>query len=217
MAGISLKGARVAIQGFGAVGLGVARFCSERGAVITAVSDSRKAVHDPNGLDIQHLMELKKSTGRLKDAKSGKQIPLGDELYVDCDILVPSATGDVIDITNVNRIKAKIVSEGANFATSREAQVKLHERGIYFVPDFIANSGGIISAYIEMIDGTPSQAFEYTKAAVSQNTRQMFTRAKEHGSLPLDTAMEMAKERVIKAMKAKGRWKDNGSSCACTE
>jgi glutamate dehydrogenase (NAD(P)+) len=217
MAGISLKGAKVAIQGFGAVGLGVARFCKEKGAVITAVSDSRKAVYDPDGLDIQHLMKLKKSTGSLKDARSGKEIPLGDELYVDCDILVPSARGDVIDLTNVDRVKAKIISEGANFATTREAQVKLHERGVCFVPDFLANSGGIISAYIEMIDGTPAQAFEYTKATVRQNTRQMFTRAREHGSLPLDTAMEMAKERVIKAMKAKGRWKDNGSPCACAQ
>ncbi len=215
MAGIGLKGARVAIQGFGAVGLGVAKFSSERGAVITAVSDSRNAVHDSKGLDVEYLMELKKSTGSLKHANSGKQIPLGDELYVDCDIMVPCARGDVIDVTNVDRIKSKIVSEGANFASSKEAQIKLSERGIYFVPDFIANSGGIISAYIEMIDGTPTQAFEYTKATVSQNTREMFTRARENNSLPLDTAMEMAKERVIKAMKAKGRWKDNGSSCAC--
>ena len=174
MAGISLEGARVAIQGFGAVGMGVARFGFERGALIVAVSDSRTAIHNPNGLDVEHLLELKKSTGSLEHANCGKVLHVGDELYVDCDVLVPCAGGDVINTINVNSIKSKVVSEGANFAVSKEAQISLLERGIHFVPDFIANSGGIISAYIEMIDGTPTQAFERTKATVRQNSREMF-------------------------------------------
>lgn len=129
-------------------------------------------------------------------------------MFLDTDIFIPCAVGDVITKENVDRIKARIVAEGANFATTREAQQVLHERGVFFVPDFIANPGGVIAAYTEMIDGTPSQAIENTKEEVRKNTAEMYHISKEEGLLPLDAAMKMAKERVIMAMKARGIWKE---------
>ena len=156
------------------------------------------------GLDFDHLLEVKKTTGSLKNVRCAENIALGEELFLEADILIPCAIGDVITKENVNRIKARIVAEGANFATTREAQQVLHERGTFFVPDFIANPGGVIAAYTEMVDGNPFQAIESTREKVRKNTSEMFRISKEEGLLPLDAAMKMAKERVIMAMKAKG-------------
>ena len=205
--GIELKGAKVVIQGFGAVGKGAAHFCQEKGATIIGISDSKSARWDSHGLDFDHLVEVKDATGSLGNARCGQELPLGEELYLETDILIPSAVGDVITKENVDRIKARIVAEGANFATSREAQQVFHEQGILFVPDFIANPGGVIAAYTEMIDGSPSQAIERTREKVKKNTAEMFQTSKEKDLLPLDAAMNMAKERVIMAMKAKGIWR----------
>jgi glutamate dehydrogenase (NAD(P)+) len=206
-AGIELRGARVVIQGYGAVGKGTAHFCHEKGAIIIGISDSKVALWDPQGLDIDHLIELKKTTGSLEKAQCGKRIPLGEEFFLDTDILVPCAVGDVISKENVDNIRARIIAEGANFATTREAQQVLHERGVIFVPDFIANPGGVIAAYTEMLDGTPSEAIENTRNKVRKNTVEMFRISEEEGLMPLDAAMKMARERVIAAMKAKGIWK----------
>jgi glutamate dehydrogenase (NAD(P)+) len=211
-AGIELGGARVVIQGFGAVGKGAAHFCHEKGAIIIGVSDigvsdSKVALWDSQGLDIEHLLQVKKTTGSLDDVQCGKRIALGEELFLDADILIPCAVGDVISKENVDNIRAQIIVEGANFATTREAQQVLHERGIIFVPDFIANAGGVIAAYTEMLDGTPSQAIENTRNKVRKNTAEMFHISEEEGLMPLDAALKMATERVIAAMKAKGIWR----------
>ena len=206
VAGINIKRAKVVIQGFGAVGKGAAHFCREKGAIIIGISDSQHAVWDPKGLDIEDLLEVKKTTGSLKNTRCGENIALGEELFLEADILIPCAIGDVITKENVDRINSRIVVEGANFATTKEAQNIFYERGVFFVPDFIANPGGVIAAYTEMIDGTQSQAIESTRHKVRKNTSEMFRISKEEGLLPLDAAMKMAQERVIMAMKAKGIW-----------
>jgi glutamate dehydrogenase (NAD(P)+) len=207
VAGMELSGARVVIQGCGAVGKGAARFCRDKGASIIGVSDSRGALWDTHGLDTEHLLEVKKTTGSLDDARCGERIAVGEELFLDTDILIPCAVGDVISKDNVDRITARIIVEGANFATTREAQQVLYERGVLFVPDFIANPGGVIAAYTEMLDGTPSQAIENTRNKVRNNTAEMFRISNDEGLIPLDAAMKMAQERVIAAMKAKGIWR----------
>lgn len=207
IAGTKINGARVVIQGFGAVGKGVAHYCHEKKAVIIGISDSQEAIWDPQGLDINYFLEVKKTIGSLKNAQYGKKISLGEELFLDTDILIPCATGDVITKDNVNQIKARIVVEGANFATTKEAQRILCERGIFFVPDFIANPGGVIAAYTEMIEGTASEAIKTTRNKVRKNTSEIFRIAKEKGLLPLEAAMNLAQERVIMAMRAKGIWR----------
>ena len=207
---IEFSKATLAIQGFGAVGKGVAKFAHEMGASIVAVSDTSGAIYDPAGLDIPKLLQIKHDTGKVDHYQKGHNITPGEELFLLVDILVPSAKGDVIDQGNVGRIQAKIVAEGANFATSGDAQRALYERGIWFVPDFIANAGGVISAYIESIKGTPSQAFELTREKVKNNTNVMFEKSLRRKVSPLDAALEIAKERVIEAMKAKGRWRNDG-------
>ncbi|MHB8764378.1 MAG: Glu/Leu/Phe/Val family dehydrogenase [Deferrisomatales bacterium] len=208
VAGRSLAGARVVIQGFGSVGKGVARYCREKGAVVVGVSDLPRALWDPAGLDVEHLLEVKGRTGSLVSARCGTDLPLGEELFLEADLLVPCARGDVIGTHNADRIRAGLVVEGANFATSREAQARLHERGVRFVPDFIANAGGVISAYLELIDGIPSQAFTLTRNKIRENTAEMFRLADEAGQMPLEAAMRLAKARVVEAMKARGTWRE---------
>ena len=208
VAEIELKGARVVIQGFGAVGKGAAYYSHKKGAIVIAVSDSRGAVWDPQGLDIDHLLEVKNKTGSIRNTQCRKEISLGEELFLDTDILILCASGDVITGENVDRIKAQIVVEGANFATTKEARNALYERKVVFVPDFIANSGGVIAAYTEMTAGTASQAIERTRNTIRKNTSEMFRISREEGLPPLEAAMRIARERVIMAMKAKGMWKE---------
>jgi glutamate dehydrogenase (NAD(P)+) len=198
------------IQGFGAVGKGVAKFAREMGATVVAVSDISGAVYDPEGLDVSELMLIVQETGRVSDYQKGgaSRLALGEELFVSADILVPAAKGDVIDEEGAARIKAKIVAEGANFATSVEAQKILRRRGILFVPDFIANAGGVISAYTEMVSGTAQIAFESTREKIGRNTREVLEKALKKNISPLEAAMEMAQERVVVAMKAKGKWRE---------
>lgn len=201
---IEFSKATLAIQGFGAVGKGVAKFAHEMGASIVAVADISGAVYDPMGIDVPELLKIKQEVIHYQ---KGHHLPQGEELFLPVDILVPSAKGDVIDHENVGRIQAKIIAEGANFATSADAQKVLHSRGIWFVPDFIANAGGVISAYIESINGTPSQAFESTREKIRNNTREMFEKSLKAKVSPLEAALGIAQERVIMAMKAKGKWK----------
>lgn len=205
---IELEGARVVVQGFGAVGRGVAHFCHKKGALVVAVSDSKKVLWDPEGLDVEHLLQVKRATGSLQGARCGRPIPHGEELLLEAEVLVPAARGDVITLENVHGVKAKVVAEGANCAVTVEAQRELHKRGVYLIPDFIANAGGVIAAYIEMVNGTPSQAFEYTRDKVRKNTLEMFQICQRTGLIPREAAMKMARERVIQAMVAKGSWKE---------
>ncbi len=213
-AGIDPCGTRFAIQGFGAVGKGVAKFAHEMGATVAAVSDISGAVYDPDGLDVAELMAVARETGRVIDyEKRGvSRLPLGEELLLPVDVLVPAAKGDVIDESCAANIKAKIVAEGANFATSIEAQKILRSKGVLFVPDFIANAGGVISAYTELVNGTAQIAFESAREKIGRNTREMLDRATKSNLSPLEAAMDMARERVVVAMKAKGKWKESRSS-----
>lgn len=204
---IEFSKATLAIQGFGAVGKGVAKFAYEMGGSIVAVADTSGAVYDPMGIDVPELLKIKQESGNVIHYQKGHHLPQGEELFLPVDILVPSAKGDVIDQGNVGRIQAKIIAEGANFATSADAQKVLHNQGVWFIPDFIANAGGVISAYIESINGTTSQAFESTREKIRNNTREMFEKSLKAKVSPLEAALGIAQERVIMAMKAKGKWR----------
>ncbi|MGD0237810.1 MAG: Glu/Leu/Phe/Val dehydrogenase [Syntrophorhabdales bacterium] len=208
-AGIDLSRSTLAIQGFGAVGKGIAKFASDTGALIVAVSDTSGALYDPKGLELSEILHIVQEGGKVTDYGRDCLIPLGDELFLPVDILLPCAKGDVVDEVAAARIQAKIIAEGANFATSTGAQKVLHKRGIWFVPDFIANAGGVISAYIELINGTSFEAFESTRERIRNNTKEMLEKASQGNMLPLEAAMDMARERVVEAMKAKGRWRES--------
>ena len=197
---IDLKGARVVIQGFGAVGKNAARFLIEKGAKVVAVADSRGAIENQNGLDLQGLLELKSHGKYVSEYSDGSSMASDDVIGVDCDIWIPAARPDVIHEDNVTQIRAKIIVEGANIPATHEAERMLHERGILVVPDFIANAGGVICAAMEYHGSSESAAMQSISEKIRRNTEQVLTAAKEENILPREAAMELASKRVRKAM-----------------
>jgi glutamate dehydrogenase (NAD(P)+) len=198
--GLELQGARVAIQGFGAVGKNTARFLAKKGAVIVAVSDSQGTIHDPGGLNVQALMELKDSGKSVADYDRGTRRSCDDLIDVECDIWIPGARPDVIHADNVHRLNTRLVVEGANIPITHDAEAMLYEKGILYVPDFIANAGGVICAAMEYHGASERAAMDTIEEKVRRNTEQVLQRAKDEQIQPRQAAMELALERVKKAM-----------------
>jgi glutamate dehydrogenase (NAD(P)+) len=204
-AGIDLNGARVAVQGFGAVGSHSARFLAERGAVLVAASDSRGTVMDGGGLDIAALTRTKAEGGNVMDLGSGTSGAVDAILDADCDIWVPAARPDVVDENNVDRLKTRVIVEGANIPVTRDAERRLFERGVLVVPDFIANAGGVICAAMEYQGASQSAALGAIEEKIRYNTEEVLTAAARAGQMPREAAETLAAARVRQAMTTR-RW-----------
>ncbi|MFE2226742.1 Glu/Leu/Phe/Val family dehydrogenase [Streptomyces kronopolitis] len=211
--GLPLAGARVALQGFGAVGSAAARRFAELGATVVAVSTAHGALHDPGGLDLDALLAARAEHGDrfVTHRPSGSALAAGDELTVDCDIVVPAALQDVITHRTAHEIKAKLVVEGANLPTSAQARTVLAERGITVVPDFVANAGGVVAAAFAMdarYSGfRPETAgiFETVSAKLRANTVTVLDEARQQQVTPHTAGRRLAEARVRAAMESKGR------------
>lgn len=198
--GLDVKGISVAIEGFGNVGSFTAKFLSEAGAKIVAVSDSKGTVYNPGGLDFEKLYGVKKETGAVKNYKPGRALSCKQLFELPVDVLIPAALADVINEKNYDKVKAKIIVEAANIPIREEIEKKLHEKDILIVPDFAANAGGVISSYIEYIGGTPDQMFKTVEEKVKRNVKLVLENAKSKGTYPREAALLIAKERVRRAM-----------------
>ena len=201
-AGLSLNGARVAIQGWGAVGRWTARFLAQRGAVIVAAADIDGAVHAPGGLDPAALDALAAAGRSVAEVEAEGAAPLPREavIGVDCDILVPAARPDAIHEGNVDAVKARIVLEGANIPTTLAAGRRLHERGVLAVPDIVANAGGVIACAVEWRGGSRGDAEREIEAKLHANTAEILAKARAEGTSPRDAAFALAEARVRRAM-----------------
>jgi len=146
---ISLRGASVAIQGFGNVGSAAARLLAEKKAKIVAISDSRGGVHNPRGIDPLRALRYKERAGTVVGMPGASRISNDDLLALKCDILVPAALESVITLHNAEQIKARIIVEAANGPTTPHADEVLSRRGIFVVPDILANAGGVTVSYFE--------------------------------------------------------------------
>jgi len=197
---LELKGATVAIQGFGNVGKAAAKFLAEKGAILVAASDIDGAVYNPDGMDANELIDVNISTGSVINYKNAKQIPREKCLETECDILIPAARPDCINMKNVEQIKCKLIVAGANIPISAEAEKVLHDKNILQVPDFIANAGGVICGAVEYHGGHEKDVFGVIKTAVSTNTREVLDRVYKKKMSPRDAANQLARERVLEAM-----------------
>jgi len=204
--GLELKGARVVVQGFGAVGKHAARFLAESGAVLVGASDTGGTLADPAGLDIPALIALKENRRSLHDHPRGKKLDADAILDIECDIWIPAARPDVVRADNVARLKTKMMPQGANIPCTAEAELALHKRGILVVPDFIANAGGVICASIEYRGGTQTAAFDYIDERIRANTRLTLEESKNSGDLPRKAALALAERRVRAATETR-RWR----------
>ena len=197
---IALHGARVAIQGFGAVGTHAARFLAARGACIVAVSDTHGATQSQAGLPVDELIAWKRSGGALAEFRGGELLERDGLLGLDCDVLIPAARPDVITGDNVDDIKARIVLQGANIPVTVEAEARLHDRGVLCLPDWIVNAGGVICASVEFAGGTRAQAFQEIEDRVGENTTEIIERATKASVPPRAAAEQIAWTSVKKAM-----------------
>ncbi|MEX2598068.1 MAG: Glu/Leu/Phe/Val dehydrogenase [Dehalococcoidia bacterium] len=209
--GLDTKDATVAIQGFGNAGSFAASLLSGLlGMRIVAVSDSRGGVYDPRGLDLDGLKRHKADTGSVADFPGAEPISDDGLLYLNVDLLVPSALEDAITADNVEHVQAKIIAELANGPTTMEADEILFQRGQLVIPDILCNAGGVIVSYFEWLQNRSGQP--WTLAEVHERLEQKIVKAfhevldvsRERGVDMRTGAYLVAVQRVLGAMTARG-------------
>ncbi|MFD2444436.1 Glu/Leu/Phe/Val dehydrogenase [Bacillus sp. CGMCC 1.16607] len=185
--GIDIKGARVVVQGFGNAGSFLAKFMHDAGAKVIGISDAYGALHDPNGLDIDYLLDRRDSFGTVTTLFE-KTITNKELLELECDILVPAAISSQITVNNAHNIKASIVVEAANGPTTLEATKILTERGVLLVPDVLASSGGVTVSYFEWVQN--NQGYYWSEEEVNEKLRKVLVRS-------FDNVYETAETRNV--------------------
>ncbi|MEX1275750.1 MAG: Glu/Leu/Phe/Val dehydrogenase dimerization domain-containing protein [Bacteroidota bacterium] len=211
--GLDLNGARVVIQGFGAVGHAAAQRLSDYGAIIVAVSTVEGVIHNPDGLDVKTLLDARAEYGEalISHIEDGKRLEAGSELLLSTDVLVPAACQDVIDEATAQEIDARLIVEGANLPTSSAAQEILRLRGIPVVPDFIANAGGVVAAGFAMdarysaFRPDAEEIFTTIAEKLRTNTQLVLEQAAAREISPHAAALGVAQGRVRTAMELKRR------------
>jgi glutamate dehydrogenase (NAD(P)+) len=208
---MNLKGARVAVQGYGNAGTFAASLLSEdTGCTIVAVSDSKGGIYNAKGLDPHKVLAHKEKTGSVINFTGAKNITNEALLELDVDILLPSALEGVITAANVKNIKAKIIGELANGPTSADANEALYKRGIMVIPDILCNAGGVTVSYFEWVQGL--YHFWWNEAEVRQKLSEIMTKAfKDVLAESLKRKISMRKAayvvavgRIAEAMKLRG-------------
>jgi glutamate dehydrogenase (NAD(P)+) len=170
-----IDGLTVAVQGFGNVGSYLAKFLAEAGAKVIAISDSRGGLHNPNGIDIPAAFARKRETGSLQGLRGAEPISNEELLFVDCDVLAPCALEQVITGENADKVRAKIVCEGANGPLTPAADEILEERDVLILPDILANAGGVVVSYFEWVQGL--QEYFWKETEVNAKLNDIVTRA----------------------------------------
>jgi glutamate dehydrogenase len=175
--GIDMKGARIVIQGFGNAGSFLSKFLHDAGAIVIGISDAYGALHDPNGLDIDYLLDRRDSFGTVTTLFDNT-ITNQELLELDCDILVPAAIANQITAENAHKVKAKIVVEAANGPTTAEGTKILTERGILLVPDVLASAGGVTVSYFEWVQN--NMGYYWTEEEVREKMTDKMVSAFEN-------------------------------------
>ncbi|GGP10435.1 Glu/Leu/Phe/Val family dehydrogenase [Oceanobacillus neutriphilus] len=185
--GIDIKGARVVIQGFGNAGSFLSKFLHDAGAKVVAISDAYGALHDPNGLDIDYLLDRRDSFGTV--TKLFDKTITNKELFeLDCDIIVPAAVENQITRDNAHNIKASIIVEAANGPTTMEATKILTDRDVLIVPDVLASAGGVTVSYFEWVQN--NQGFYWTEEEIDKRLHEIMIKS-------FNSIYNMAKTRKI--------------------
>ena len=204
------KETTVAVQGFGNVGSFSAKFMADAGAKVIAISDITGSYYNAGGIDIKAAFEhVGKHPKKILEGFTGGE-KIEDVLYVECDILMPCALGSAITKDNAGRIKAKYVAEGANYPTTPEGDAILDEKGIIVIPDFLANSGGVIGSYFEWcqdLGGFFWSKEEYNGRLVrimANNFKDVWAYSKENNVKMRRAAFMKAIERVAQREEIRG-------------
>jgi len=208
--GMAIKGATVAVQGFGNVGSISAKLLAKEGCRIIAVSDSKGGIYNPKGLDVESVLRYKKETSSVVGFRGSETITNDELLGLKCDILVPSALESAICAPNAASVKARMIVEGANGPTTPEADKILCDNGKFIVPDILANAGGVIVSYFEWVQGL--QSFFWSEDEVNHQLQIIMDNA-FHEVLEMsqrekvdmrNAAYMLAIKRIADAMEARG-------------
>ncbi len=209
---LKLKGASVAIQGFGNVGYHAAVAAQEIGCKVTAVSDSTGGIFCPDGLNPQHVLAHKEQTQSVQNYMGCKNITNEELLELPCDVLIPAALENQITFKNADKIRAKMVAEAANGPTTPEADKALYEKGICLIPDILANSGGVTVSYFEWVQNLTRELWPLEK--VNRKLEEKMTKAfsdveaiaaREESDMRTGALM-LGVGRVANAIKMLGLW-----------
>ena len=192
--GIPLAGTRVAIEGFGNVGVFAARFLTEAGMKVVAVSDSKGTIYNQNGLPWGKVLKIKKAKGSVINFLNSEKLSNDQIFTLPVDVLIPAALPDVINATNADQIQASVIVEGANIAVTPEAEAKLLARGVLIVPDIIANAGGVISSYAEHRGYSAEKMFKLVKQKITKSVTTVLVESQKTGESPRVVAMALAKK-----------------------
>ena len=197
-ANIPIQGATIAIEGFGNVGTFTFRYLEEAGAKIVAISDSKGCLYNPDGLSFKEIEKIKSEKGTVTAGK-GRILPAHKLFELPVDVLIPGALPDVITRQNMNSVQAKIIVEAANIPIPLDVEKEMSKKRL-IVPDFVANAGGVISSYVEYIGKDEKFMRATVKKKILTNTELVLETAKQQSITTRDAAMQIAKERVKKAM-----------------
>ncbi len=165
----------VAIQGYGTVGGSAARLMSEAGLRVVAVSDSKSGTYNPKGLDLDALREHRQVRGTVGAFRGGEEVTNAELLELPVTVLVPAAIENQVTAKNADRVKARLITEGANVPLTPEADRILHDRDVFVIPDILANSGGVIVSYFEWVQDL--QAFFWEGEEINTKLHHIITRA----------------------------------------
>ena len=208
---IDVKGATYAVQGFGNVGFYTAYYAHKDGAKIIAFSNSHVAIYNENGIDMEAVIKDFEENGRILTNKGyGKDITNAELLELEVDVLAPCALENQITSENADRIKAKVITEGANGPTTPEADEILFKKGIVVIPDILANSGGVVVSYFEWVQNLQSYYWSFEEvqqkedALLSTAFEDVWALADEYKVDLRNAAYMKSIERISKAMKLRG-------------
>jgi glutamate dehydrogenase/leucine dehydrogenase len=208
--GINLKGARVAVHGFGNAGANIARLIAADGAKVIAACDSKAGLYAENGIDVQAALRHKAETKSLSGLPNTKAMSPEEIVGVDCDILLPSALENAITLANVGQVKAKIIAELANGPTTPGADRVLADQGVFLIPDILANAGGVTVSYYEWVQDQYS--FFWPEKKINDTLEQamrtafnsVYATAQRYDTDMRTGAYILAVDRVAEATRVRG-------------
>jgi glutamate dehydrogenase (NAD(P)+) len=208
--GLSPPACTAVVQGFGNVGSWTARILEQLGVTIVGVSDQHGAIRSDAGIDTAKLAAFLAEGGRVPDFADAEAIAADDLLSIPCDVFVPAAMGGMIHEGNADRLQCRVLLEGANSPTTPAADDMLHDRGVYVIPDVMANAGGVVVSYFEWVQNM--QHFRWEEREINDKLGTIMRRAfrevdavaKERELTLRHAAYEVGIQRVVEAAKTRG-------------
>jgi glutamate dehydrogenase/leucine dehydrogenase len=208
--GLSPAETTFAVQGFGNVGSWAARIMQQLGCRMVAVSDAHGAIRSDAGIDADDLHSFISGGGRITEFEGAEEINPEDLIAVKCDVFIPAALGGMIHESNADRMQCRMMIEGANSPTTPAADRILNEKGVYVIPDVMANAGGVVVSYFEWVQNL--QHFRWEEREVNDKLgtimrrayREVSARGKEEGIPLREAAYLVGIERVVEASRTRG-------------